>query len=124
MTDTDTHPSSGSDDLAALPSAVLAQWRAENDSRPAASSDPAEILAARDERLQRLAAIDTFMAIDRMTGMKYAKGIRYLFAMHVDGQSADDIAQHENTTAEKIHKAAKDACAALRPALAPFIAKP
>lgn len=107
-------------DLQTLPSAVLAQWRAQADSSRASNDDPSAILEKRDAHMQRLAALEAFMAIDRMRGLKYAKGISYLFAMHVDGQSADDIARAEKTTPEKIYKAAKDAGAALRPVLASF----
>lgn len=81
------------------------------------SKDPAEVIAARQERHGLLAALETFIALDKQTGNKHGQGLRYLFALHVEGKSAETLAVRENTTPEHIQNKVQETCAALRPAL-------
>lgn len=106
------------------PSVSLNEWRIEQKTIPPLTEDPATVLSKREDAENRFAALEAFIAIDRVSGHKYGKGIRYLFAIHVHGQNPEDIARQENSTPEQVQKAVKDACVALRPVLAPFVAKP
>ena len=100
------------------------EWHLEQEAATSLNDDPAAILAAREDAANRRAALEAFIAVDKVTGHKYGKGIRYLFAIHVHGQDPEDIARLEKSTPEQVQKAVKDACLALRPVLAPFVAKP
>lgn len=100
------------------------EWGQEQEAATSMNGDPADIISKREEAANRRAALEAFIAVDQLTGHKYGKGIRYLFAIHVHGQDPEEIARQENSTPEQVQKAVKDACLALRPVLAPFVAKP
>lgn len=106
------------------PTINLNEWRMEQEPISSMIDDPADILSEREDAANRRAALEAFIAIDKITGHKYGKGIRYLFAIHVHGQDPEDIARQEKSTPEHVQNAMKDACLALRPVLAPFVAKP
>lgn len=119
------HPLLGLNHPSLDPTINLNEWRLEQETiYPMTDEDPADILAEREEAAHRRAALEAFITIDKITGHKYGKGIRYLFAIHVHGQDPEEIAQQEKITTEQVQKAMTDACVALRPVLAPFIAKP
>ncbi len=114
----------GLNDPSLDPTINMNEWRLEQEATPALNDDPADILSKREEAANRRAALEAFIAVDKLTGHKYGKGIRYLFAIHVHGQDPVDIARQERSTPEQVQKAMKDVCVALRPVLAPFITKP
>lgn len=101
------------------PFLVLDEWEEEQTASIPLSEDPAAILEAREEAASRRAAIAAFLVIDNVTGQKYGKGIRYLFAVLVQGQDPADIAQREKITPEQLQKDMDDACLALRQKMAP-----
>lgn len=106
------------------PSALLAQWRNQTPSLAQSGTDPADIICEREQRAERLAALQTFVTLDKLSGNKYGQGLRYLFALHIGGQSAEDIARLEGSTTEKINQIVRDTCQAMRPVLAPLLLKP
>lgn len=114
----------GLNDPSLDPTISMNEWCLEQEATPALNDDPADVLSKREEAANRRAALEAFIAIDKISGHKYGKGIRYLFAIHVHGQDPADIARQERSTPEQVQKAMKDACLALRPVLAPFVAKP
>ncbi|HEY0902070.1 MAG TPA: hypothetical protein VGD95_08100 [Micavibrio sp.] len=113
----DSHDWPAAPRAAADPQMLLEEWRAEVNHDHDPDHDPADIIAAAQDRQAQLAALETFMTLDKVSGNKYGKGLRYLFALHVEGESAAEIAARENTTPEIIEKAVKDTCAVLRPVL-------
>ena len=87
----------------------------------AADADPAEIMAKRQALQQGVTGLEALFAINSAADEKLARGIRYLFALHHDGETLAEIAAREKKSVNAVEESIKNACTLLRPVLGPLM---
>ena len=87
----------------------------------AADADPAEIIAKRQAVQQGITGLEALFAVNNAADKKLARGIRYLFALHHDGETLSDIAARENKSVKAVEESIQNACNLLRPVLGPLM---
>lgn len=74
------------------------------------------------DRQQAVAALRSIVLMASVSCNKHAKGLSYLFDICVEGRSLEEVADRENSTAEKVGQAIERACASHYPSLSVILA--